>query len=368
MNSDRKQEGLLRAIEQLLPASVKKSIEAGGSVKETRVLIAAIESQNEEIVKIILDAGAGPNSPNDNVSAPPLVIAAEKGNNKIISLLLQYGANANIQNGQSLITCASMVNAEGISLLLDAGADPNSKGLMCFSSPLSELADSNIRSIRELSSNPCWYMHAVNIENAIYKGSINKSSAKKDQDNLLGKYRSTVLNMAKLLVSRGANIHGNGYCEDPASIAKEKQFEEMYSYIMLMAKTEWHGDIKNESSVVSLCDVSDFVPEEKEEYLDCYIRCECSDDEDLVQASLFIIKESVYELNGLDSKSVEGRFCGYINLVDNELITIEDFDEVFVSFGAGVLLQFFVIESQVSGNGYGVVLQHVVSEELPESG
>lgn len=78
-----------------------------------------------DILKMLLDAGASPDCPND----PPLVKACDfSGSPEVVKLLLKYGADPNVTNkdGISPIYAAATNEKyaiELINLLLDAGAD-----------------------------------------------------------------------------------------------------------------------------------------------------------------------------------------------------------------------------------------------------
>lgn len=108
---------------------VEQAIDAGIDLDKeyNRGYPVAFYSNNRslDILKMLLDAGARPDCPND----PPLVKACDfSGSPEVVKLLLKYGADPNVTNkdGISPIYKAATNNKyaiELINLLLDAGAD-----------------------------------------------------------------------------------------------------------------------------------------------------------------------------------------------------------------------------------------------------
>jgi ankyrin repeat protein len=80
-----------------------------------------------EIVKLLLDAGADPDIP-DERGRTPLMIASKKGYDQIIKLLIKKGANLETQDSKGwtpLIHASHRGQVEIVKLLLTAGADIN---------------------------------------------------------------------------------------------------------------------------------------------------------------------------------------------------------------------------------------------------
>jgi len=89
----------------------------------------AISSDNTELVKILLDAGASVKAKNDNGDTP-LDAAADRGDLEIAQMLIAHGAdvNAKITGGTTpLMKAAGNGHVDIIKLLLDHGADVNFK-------------------------------------------------------------------------------------------------------------------------------------------------------------------------------------------------------------------------------------------------
>jgi hypothetical protein len=131
-----------RAIEEL---------EFGGSLDIVRLLIAngadvnavyvdtgltglhaAVFSENIEVIKLVLDAGADPNIP-DNEDTSPLKFSVEQGSFEMAKLLLEYGAERTINEAGGFCGCtalalaASKLDIAMIELLLKNGADPDTR-------------------------------------------------------------------------------------------------------------------------------------------------------------------------------------------------------------------------------------------------
>ena len=90
-------------------------------------LIEAIESDNIERARELLDAGADPNS-RDRYGEPALIGTSTYGHLEIAQILLEAGADLNIQNisGETALIEASMYeHIDIVRLLLEKGADVN---------------------------------------------------------------------------------------------------------------------------------------------------------------------------------------------------------------------------------------------------
>lgn len=87
----------------------------------------AVESQNPELVRLLLDAGARVNGL-DNLAASPLVVACQYGNSEIIEMLLAAGADANAATSDgkaALALCAGNADTSSVAALLESGANVN---------------------------------------------------------------------------------------------------------------------------------------------------------------------------------------------------------------------------------------------------
>ena len=117
--------------------NIKTSIGAGANVNYvTRQgytpLYESMSIGNQQIVKILLDAGATIDVPGDGYNGPPLVWAAAKGDVNIMKLLLEKGGNINIKHendikgigGSTALHKASKNKRDNaILFLIDKGAD-----------------------------------------------------------------------------------------------------------------------------------------------------------------------------------------------------------------------------------------------------
>jgi ankyrin repeat protein len=126
--------------------------------KGKTALIWAIENGSIKITQMLLDAGAGANTPDSVYGATPLMVAAQKDSNETLRLLLRFGADVNRKAkgdakgegaGWTALMAAAMAgSADGVSQLLRAGADPdivNSAGKTALEIAIKEGAKEVIR-------------------------------------------------------------------------------------------------------------------------------------------------------------------------------------------------------------------------------
>ena len=108
---------------------------------KTEPIIEAIKSNNPNLVRLLLNAGAeinvGDFSDDRPSSQNPLYFAVElkvnenfaKNNNEIIKMLLEAGAYPNIHNQDNILSTAAKLNKKEVfKLLLEFGADPRQQG------------------------------------------------------------------------------------------------------------------------------------------------------------------------------------------------------------------------------------------------
>ncbi len=95
-------------------------------------LYATTSAENAEIVKLLLEHKADPNS-KDSDDSTSLFCAVDNCNVKIAKLLLEHNADPNVKNSYDntpLFRAVDRCNVEIVKLLLEHKADPNSKGRM----------------------------------------------------------------------------------------------------------------------------------------------------------------------------------------------------------------------------------------------
>lgn len=99
--------------------------------RKITVISAAIQTDLPEVVELLLQAGADPDSPGyalPLIKDSVLFRAIEKNNERIVALLLQYGADPNFNTQPleqtPLLQAVEQGNPAIVRLLLQAGADP----------------------------------------------------------------------------------------------------------------------------------------------------------------------------------------------------------------------------------------------------
>ena len=95
--------------------------------EDLSLLMSAVMSEHFEIVRILLDAGAEVNHPNED-GATPLIDAAMLPNRAIVHLLIQRSANIDAQDDEgttALIYATRFNQPDNVQELITAGADVN---------------------------------------------------------------------------------------------------------------------------------------------------------------------------------------------------------------------------------------------------
>ncbi len=120
--------GLSRAIREGDAAAVRLYLAAGmpatAGEPDRGVLADAVEAGNEEVVRILLAAGASPNG-HDYGQTPLLVVASDGAGVGVVRALVEAGANVDVQGPGAvtpLIAAARSGSVETVDLLLCAGA------------------------------------------------------------------------------------------------------------------------------------------------------------------------------------------------------------------------------------------------------
>ena len=94
---------------------------------ETAVMLACLYRQQDS-VRVLLEAGSGPNIPNDNGDTCLHAVVMRGCSKKIIQALIDHGADVNATSRKhetALLGACFMKNEHAINTLLNAGADPN---------------------------------------------------------------------------------------------------------------------------------------------------------------------------------------------------------------------------------------------------
>lgn len=98
-------------------------------------LFVAVESNQEDIVKALLNGGVDVNS-TDNIGQTSMHRATRRGNVALVDILLKHGADINIKNDDGFSPWAANMRPENFKILkhlVDAGADPNTKAQLGIS-------------------------------------------------------------------------------------------------------------------------------------------------------------------------------------------------------------------------------------------
>ncbi len=109
-------------------AKVREMIGAGVNINRTvpfsdlRPLDVAVEERQVKIVRILLEAGACPNS---GLSGRPLEYAACRGDIEIAQMLIRAGARVSLDNGNALTVAATAGHLDMVQLLVEAGSNLN---------------------------------------------------------------------------------------------------------------------------------------------------------------------------------------------------------------------------------------------------
>lgn len=97
---------------------------------DTDSFFEAIESGNDNVVKLLLRAGMSPDTAK-TLSVTGLMVAAEKGDTGMAKVLIEAAANVNLKNQlrgkTALMLAAENGNRDLVEMLIHAGADVNAK-------------------------------------------------------------------------------------------------------------------------------------------------------------------------------------------------------------------------------------------------
>lgn len=124
-------DALVEAVRQGDVGSVRARLASGTEPDGWALMIAADHNQ-VTMVRLLLDAGADPNTTHEK-GATTLGWAASGGHSKVVALLLKHGANVNLRDpyGEStaLMSAADFAHLKVVEQLLRAGADVNLRAI-----------------------------------------------------------------------------------------------------------------------------------------------------------------------------------------------------------------------------------------------
>jgi ankyrin repeat protein len=197
-------------------------------------LMIAVKNKNMEIIKLLLKKHADIKA-KDNKGRTVLIIASDKDNEEIVELLLDKGADVNIQDDSgrtALMAAVESRNVDIVKLLLKKGSDVNavdrngSSSLMVamdiaanrFNRFLQKIFDAEISSapVTKLSAGKSFYSNIWN-----------------DRTIFILPDDSSSIEMAKLLINKGANINAkDSKSRTPLMIAAEKGYIEIVKLLI----------------------------------------------------------------------------------------------------------------------------------------
>jgi len=191
---------------------IKSLLEAGAdvntwSLQQEAALYQAIIAGHEDIVKLLLDAGA---ETNGSSSCHPLHVACERGNTEIVALLLQHGVNVNAvsDDGDAALYCACKnQQLEIVKILLEAGADVNHTSNRHY--PLIAACDTGNLELVSLLITAGVDVKCTNSNNrTCLHALINSYSCKKDsQKPAAGVSTDDTVSAIKSLLEAGADVN-----------------------------------------------------------------------------------------------------------------------------------------------------------------
>ena len=107
---------------------MKKLLDVGAGVKQTTVLMSAVENGHKECVEPLVNAGADVNIKRPKDSFSVLQVAARRDSDTCVNLLIKAGADVTASSdgaNSALIEALRCGHQNSVNLLLKAGADVN---------------------------------------------------------------------------------------------------------------------------------------------------------------------------------------------------------------------------------------------------
>lgn len=110
---------------------LERGADPSGTLKtRSPFLLYAVRTRQHEIVRLLLEAGANVEAREPGSQTPAIWFAAQNNDIAMVQLLLKHRANTNasgLTGLTALMGAAAIGNAELVSLLIVAGADPSSR-------------------------------------------------------------------------------------------------------------------------------------------------------------------------------------------------------------------------------------------------
>ncbi|MDG2089761.1 MAG: ankyrin repeat domain-containing protein [Gammaproteobacteria bacterium] len=170
----------------------------------------AVYHEQEDIVRLLLDAGADTNVAN-RYGLTPLIQSSLNGNGQIISLLLDAGANPNavsLQGDTALMNAAKAGTLHGVQSLLDAGADVDARDTHAYQTALMWATASNSVAVVSLLIESGADVNARSAEivfSGIQQGGVQGDFPNGGLSSLHHAARENSIESAQLLLAAGAN-------------------------------------------------------------------------------------------------------------------------------------------------------------------
>ncbi|MEL6441341.1 MAG: ankyrin repeat domain-containing protein [Cyanobacteria bacterium J06621_8] len=195
-------------------------IEAGCDVNaQTKMLFSfdalgiAVDQGFTAIVRLLLNAGANPNSANANPGMSHLSKAAQKCHTDILRLLIDYGAKVKFGTGfRLLVHAAENSNAEIVQILIDAGCNVNTRNYQ-YDTPLAAACRRvNVEIVKTLINAGANVDKTGMHENpplisVFYAESINQFMARHGFAELIIAMESRIYAIVKILINAGADLN-----------------------------------------------------------------------------------------------------------------------------------------------------------------
>ena len=170
----------------------------------------AVYYEQEDIVRLLLDAGADTNISN-RYGLTPLIQSSINGNGELISLLIDAGANPNattLQGDTALMNAAKAGTVQGVQALLDAGAEVDARDTYAYQTALMWATANNSADVVELLIENGADVNARSAEivfSGIQQGGVQGDFPNGGLSSMHHAARENAIESAQLLLAAGAN-------------------------------------------------------------------------------------------------------------------------------------------------------------------